>query len=399
MNNQELSDLDVIPSSKALLGLKLDVVVSGSIAAVESVRFIRALRRLSAQVTPWLTEGGARFISAEALSWAADQSTRRYFSGEHTHLASGDALIVAPASANFIAKIAHGISDSPTTALCTSYLGVQKPVFFVPNMHSSLADSPLVARNIESLKNFAHIMPARKEEGKLKFPDPRQLADQCAHILNAQRFKRSSVLINMGTTRAYMDDVRYISNQSTGQLGCLLSHELYRQGHKTYVVCGPCLHPPKLYSSIQHVVSNQEMKDACSQYLHQGVESAVYCAAILDFVPQKFLPGKIKSSQHSELELKLIRSEKIMPTTASKSGKKIAFKLESRHEDKENIIQNYLQKYQLSLLVYNELQDLGFSATVSENPHKALAYTSEVSPTELNSKQDIVDFIVQHLQS
>ena len=103
-------DLHVTPTSNALLGKRVDLVISGSIAAVESVRFIRSLRRLGADVTVWLSQGGAQFITPMAVAWAAGKDPVLGFAGSTSHIASSDCVVVAPASSNILAKIARGIS-------------------------------------------------------------------------------------------------------------------------------------------------------------------------------------------------------------------------------------------------------------------------------------------------
>ena len=210
-------DLDVTRLSDALNGRRLDVVVSGSIGAVESVRFLRALRRLSASVTPWLTKGGAQFVTPLALSWAADAPAISEFTGTAPHIGTTDAVVVAPASASLIGKIAHGITDTPAAALVTSYLGQGRPVILVPNMHDSLASAPAVLRNLERVSGWpgVTVIRARTEEAKHKFPDPATLADEVAHQVNRERHALPTTLVTMGTTRGYVDRVRYFSNYSS----------------------------------------------------------------------------------------------------------------------------------------------------------------------------------------
>ena len=163
-------DLKVTPYSNALLNKKVDLVVCGSIAAVESVRLIRALRRLGATVQPWMSQGAQQFISKTALSWAAALPSRDSFSGHKSHIATNtDAIIVAPASANFLAKIATGLIDSAPASLVTSAICQKKPVLILATMHDDLYFAPSVQENIRKIKAMgAHIcfLEAREEEGK-----------------------------------------------------------------------------------------------------------------------------------------------------------------------------------------------------------------------------------------
>ncbi len=287
------SDLTVKLTSSALAGKNIDVVIAGSIGAVESVRFLRSLRRLGAEVQPWLTQGGSLFTTETALSWAAAKPCRMSFEGSASHISLGDACIIAPASASILAKIAGGVTDTPASALIASYLGMKKPVYIVANMHDSMYESPFVQENLQKILSYCQVLEARREEGKQKFPEPATLADEVAHRLNKNSH---SVLITMGTTRGYIDDVRYISNYSSGALGSRIAEEFYRQGFLTSVVQGPCPIIPRCYTKLIPVETNVEMGKAVKDCEKLGLTGAVFAASVLDFVPTQRKSGKIRSS-------------------------------------------------------------------------------------------------------
>ncbi len=366
------SDLAVERRSDALSGRQIDVVVSGSIGSVEAVRFIRSLRRLGAEVTPWLTAGGAQFVTPIALAWAAGREVRQSFSGDASHIALGEACVVAPASANLLGKCANGITDTPATALVASYLGSRKPVLILPNMHDSLAQAPAVSRNRETLAGMgAELLAARGEEGKQKFPEPAVLADEVAHRLNRSRAKGGSALVTLGTTRGYLDDVRYLSNYSTGTLGSLIAEELYRLGIATHVVAGPCPRQPKTFTTFAAVATNDEMSASAQYALQNGAKAAVLSASVLDFKPEHKTTGKIPSQTTERLSINLVRTPKIIAALNPNSGIKVGFKLETAltAARAETIAHDYFAKYQLSLMVINDLAD------VDGSKHKAYVVT------------------------
>ena len=391
-------DLQVEPVSSSLQGLRLDVVVSGSIGAVESVRFIRALRRLGANVTPWLTSGGAQFITPTSLSWAAANQTRENFAGETTHIATGDACIIAPASANFIGSIAQGMMGSAATALVHSYLGQRLPVLFLPTMHNSLKDSPPIAENLAVIERWATVLQPRVEEGKQKFPDPAALADECSHHINLfyqsrrsdhMRSDQSSrdslsphVLVTMGTTRGYLDDVRYLSNYSSGALGTLLATELYRRGIKTHVVSGPAMLKPAVYSQLIQVETNTEMLAAAKVAIANGVTAGVFAASVLDYVPAQRHPGKVRSGEVN-LNISLKPTEKIIEQICenSKLYAKVGFKLESDFSESEakGLAEQYAKRYGLTMVAVNRLSD------VDAVRHSAITYVRADSIKPLES--------------
>lgn len=380
----QLDDLAIEPISQALANQKIDVVVTGSIGAVEAVRFIRALRRLGAEIYPSLSEGAKLFTTESALSWAAANPVQSNFSGSVTHLATRDACLIAPCSADFAAKIAAGICDQACLALVASYLGQKKPVFLLPNMHNSLYNSPFFQNALSKLaENGVSIINSREEEGKQKFPEPKFLADQFAHAMNRKKFNsNSSAAVIMGSTRAYIDDVRYISNYSSGRLGCLITDELYRQGILTKVVCGPAKFMPLNYNSLVNVETHEELKTQSIKAAEES-DSVIMLASVLDFVPEKKISGKVSS--HSDFNnISLKKTEKILPLLKPKRGIKIGFKLESLGNEAAmvEIARSYLEKYQLNYLVYNYLKD------VSAENHRAQIFYLDEKKSLLNKEID-----------
>lgn len=387
------SDLNVTHLSDALKGRRIDVVVSGSIAAVESVRFIRALRRLGAEVTPWLTQGGAQFITPMALEWAANQSCITSFSGTASHICMGDAVVIAPASSSFIGRIAAGQTDTPAAALVASALGQTKPVLMLPAMHDSLALAPSYRAHIAEVSTWdgVKILTSRLEEGKRKFPEPATLADQVAHELNLQTKVPHKILITMGTTRGYVDDVRYFSNYSSGKLGSTIAEELYRHGYQTIVVAGPSEFRPKAASELIDIRTTGDMLSAC-QNKSSDIYGAIFCASVLDYEPSETASGKLRSGA-KDLTISLKPTPKIIEQVTIKGPVKIGFKLESdlTQERAKDIARDYCKKYRLSALIANQL------SSVSASSHKAWAITAKQNVTELTSKQAIARYIVDLL--
>ncbi|MEZ4743976.1 MAG: phosphopantothenoylcysteine decarboxylase [Bdellovibrionota bacterium] len=395
-----IDDLQIDAISDSLKNWTLDVIVSGSIGAVESVRFIRSLRRLGACIQPWLTSGGSQFTTPLALNWAANGITRREFRGESSHLALNDACVVAPASANFIASVAHGITSTPATALVASYLGAGKPVFILPNMHMSLYASPAVQKNIEQLREYVEFVSARKEEGKLKFPEPAVLADHVSHSLNSAKAKdaAASCLLTMGSTLGYIDDVRYVSNYSSGKLGSLIVEELYRHGVDINVVAGQCQYYPRSFNKMVEVKTNNEMLEAVEAVCQHGISSAIMAASVLDYIPDNKTVGKI-SSDSSALDIHMVPTDKIISHISCRGKAMVGFKLEYSLTDEriQQISETYIKKYDLSMLVLNCLGE------VSPQKHKAIVVTGNDVETRrseiIEGKQALAGYITKHVLS
>ena len=393
-----VNDLHVIPISDALAGKRIDIVISGSIAAVESVRFIRSLRRLGADVTPWLSQGGSKFITPMAVAWAAGKEPVVGFSGTTSHIATSDAVIIAPASANMLANIARGTTDSHCTALVASALGQKKPVAILPAMHDSLKCAPAIQKHLESISSWENVLTllAREDEGKQKFPEPEILADQVSHFINQHTRPKRPVLVTMGTTRGYIDDVRYISNYSSGKLGSVISEELYRQGYQTLIISGPSEIKPRSYDHLQNVLTTGEMLRECQEASQSGLAAGIFCASVLDYEPAEKTMGKLKSG-HDSLNVAFKPTPKIIEKISIPDGVKIGFKLEvglSEHQA-HKLAQDYMSKYALTSLIVNELR-----AVSSSEKHEAMAFQASPdnkTPTLLNSKTEIAKFITDLL--
>lgn len=393
------SDLIVDPLSSALAGRTVDVVVSGSIGAVESVRFLRALRRLGATTEPWLTAGGARFVTETAVAWAAGRAVRTAFAGDASHIALADAVVIAPASASLIGRIAHGLTDTPASALVASHLGMKRPVLLLPNMHDSLMASPGVRENLAKLATWGVVvLGSRLEEGKQKFPDPATLADDVAHRLNAGWCaSRAPVLVTMGTTRGYLDPVRYVSNYSSGKLGSLVAEELFRLGHPTHVVAGPAPHMPRVATQLVRVDTNDAMEHAALAALAAGAKAVIAAASVLDFVPKTRAKDKIPTKDGG-LTVDLVPTKKIIAALTPKSGVKVGFKLETSLTDARaaSLAEHYMRDLELSLFVINDLKD------VDEARHRALVFTKGSdgkpdAPVTFDTKEALARAIAAHV--
>jgi phosphopantothenoylcysteine decarboxylase/phosphopantothenate--cysteine ligase len=297
---------------------------------------------------------------------------------------------VAPASANFIRKLAQGITDSPTSALAASYLGMKKPVLVMPNMHSSLADAPAVAQNLAQVANWAHVLHPRVEEGKHKFAEPADLADRIAHQLNQNKH---SVMLAYGGCKAFIDDVRYIANYSTGALGTLVGEELYRYGYQVHALEGVVQNRISMSASTTKTETYDDLAKQARALSLKGVEAIVFMSSVLDYVPESTQKGKIRSGQN-ELTIKLVPTAKILPSLVAKSGIKIGFKLEPelQLESAKKIAAQYIKDNALSLFVMNALTD------VSASTHKALIFDHAGDYEQVEGKRAVAQHIVKHIR-
>lgn len=400
------SDLSIVRLSQSLKGMTIDLAVGGSISATECVKLIRQLRRLSATIQPILTKGAAKFITELSLSWAAGTDCIKEFTGNGYHLGERDALVISGCSASTIAKIAHGICDEPHLSLASSYIGQRKPIILIPAMHDSLRDSPILQKNLSLLSPYVSFIWGKVEEGKSKFPNYEYAANEISHLVNRHHLTQDgkpikNILITMGSSKGFIDQVRYISNYSSGKLGSMLSEELYRNGLETTVLVGSCLYKPKNYNKKIFCETNTDFeKNIIKLIQQQKIDAAVFLAALLDFIPDKIIDGKIKSQHYDTLNINLVRAKKLISLFKDVPCIKIGFKFESKVgiDSINDIFSEYKEKYNLNAVVFNQIDE------VSSEKHSAYVIDKKINCEQfesmrLNSKMEIAEELSKHLSS
>lgn len=236
-----MHDINVESYSQILQNKKIALVCGGGIAAIEMPRVARELRRHGATVQFFVTANSLNFVGITSLEWSSQNPVITESSGLSEHVCTADAILVAPATANLISSARHGLCHNSATTLIQSAFGQNIPVIFMPTMHNSMLNSPIIQENItllKTLKNVFFIEP-RQEENKAKILSPDTLALTCAHYINKYIMAQNkSVLISLGGTRVMIDPVRCLSNLSTGRLGWETTKLFYAMGYNVSVVAG-----------------------------------------------------------------------------------------------------------------------------------------------------------------
>ncbi|MDD9949997.1 MAG: hypothetical protein OXT67_00380 [Zetaproteobacteria bacterium] len=370
-----VADLDIQAISSSLQGYKLDFVVAGSIGAVEAVKSIRALRRLGAVVYPWLTKGGAQFVTRTALEWASGgQTVQTTFDGKHSHVGVRDGLVIAPCSANFLSSVVAGQLLDPSLALTAAYLGAGKPVMALPCMHDSLFDSPFVSVVLARAQQHISFLQSEDEEGRKKYPSCAQtFADEISHRLRASCHS-PHVLVTLGGTRSSIDPVRFVGNYSSGALGSLITEELYRHGYGVHVVHGFAPRLPRCYTSKKMCSTNEAVLEECRRVLSSHSDCGlVMAAALLDYGVDQRESEKLKTADRPHLVVELSRQVKVLHKLLelkSTQAPWIACKLETGVSEVQAacLAQEYMDKYALSHFVVNDF------AKISATEHEAFLF-------------------------
>lgn len=367
-------------SREILKGKHIVLGVTGGIAAYKSAMLIRLLVKAGAEVQPILTPSAKEFITPLTLSTLSGKPCITEFFTANTgqwnsHVDLGlwaDAMIVAPATACTIAKMAHGVADN---MLVTSYLSARAKVFVAPAMDLDMMNHPSTTANIELLRSYGNeIIEAATGElashlvGKGRMAEPEAIVERLVKYFISEAssnhdLEGKRILITAGPTRERIDPVRFISNFSTGKMGYALADEAARRGASVTVVSGPVEVAPTVDGvTVVKVESAREMLAECEK-LFPTSDVAIMCAAVADYAPAEPSSVKIKRENMPEAVIRLTRNPDIAATlgAARREGQMVVgFALETDHE-LENA-ESKLKRKNLDMVVMNSLRrsDAGF---------------------------------------
>lgn len=312
--------------------------ITGSIAAYKSAELGRQLVSWGYELRVAMTEGGEKFITPITMSTISGRPVvTSFWDGAeddgigHIELADWtDVLVVAPATADFMAKLAAGIADSPLLAMA---LATKSPVLLAPAMNVNMLEHPATQNNIEILRRrgVAFVEP---EEGMLacgwrgsgRMANPHEIFVHVRRILSSGDYIGRRILISTGPTREFIDPVRFISNRSSGKMGVALAREAYRRGAEVTMVHGPI--PVRVPAAIRcvEVTSAQEMHDAILAHAfgaegtgHREPDAIIMTAAVADYRPVEVAEHKIKKKE-SHTEVKLAKTPDILAELGKRRG-------------------------------------------------------------------------------
>jgi len=393
-----------------LKGKKIVLGITGSIAAYKSAYLVRLLVRKGAEVQVVMTPAAREFITPVTLSPLSGKAViSEFFTANnglwHSHVDLGlwaDLMLIAPATASTIGKMANGIADN---MLITTYLSMKAPVFVAPAMDLDMYRHPSTTHNLELLKRYGNhiIEPASGElasglEGKGRMEEPEQIVAQLERFFSAQLdLKDKKVLITAGPTYEKIDPVRFIGNYSSGKMAYALAEACANRGAQVELISGPVslqTHHPAIHRT--DVETAAEMYEACMHYF-PTVDIAILCAAVADFSPENPRPSKIKSNKEGfGLSLKPTKDIALSLGNVKKTGQVlVGFALET-----DNEIENArakMERKKLDFIVLNSLNDQGAGFKADTNKIKILEPGGKVLDFPLKSKQKVAEDIVNHL--
>lgn len=394
-----------------LKGKHIIVGITGGIAAFKIATLVRLLIKRGAEVQVVMTPNAKEFITPVTLSALTGKPVvSEFFSantGEwHSHVDLGlwaDALVIAPATASTIGKMANGIADN---MLVTTYLSAKAPVFIAPAMDLDMMAHPSTVRNIELLRSYGNhiIEPAEGELashliGKGRMEEPENIVKVLEEFFFSSRpLSGKKILVTAGPTYERIDPVRFIGNFSTGKMGYALADAAARAGAEVTVISGPVsVSPSERSVKVIGVESACQMAKECER-LFPETDIAIMCAAVADYAPAEFHETKIKRESRDTVTLELKRNPDIAATLGSMkkmNQKLVGFALETDHED-ENALKK-LHSKNLDMIVLNSLAVPG--AGFATDTNKVTVFKADSSKIELPlmSKKDTAENIIRLL--
>ncbi|MNK85964.1 Coenzyme A biosynthesis bifunctional protein CoaBC [compost metagenome] len=400
--------MSVLNGKKILLG------VSGGIAAYKTATLVRLFIKAGAHVQVIMTPASKDFVTPLTLSTLSKNPVHSSFFNQddedevwnnHVELALwADLMLIAPATANTLSKMATGNCDN---LLIAAYLSAKCPVYFAPAMDLDMYKHPSTLSSFAALKQYGNIMiPAESGElasglsGEGRMAEPENIvAFLEADLESKLPLKGKKILVTAGPTYEAIDPVRFIGNHSSGKMGFDIANEAASLGAEVFLIAGPThLKAKNSLIKVVDVVSAQEMYDACHLYFNE-VDVAIAAAAVADYRPKFVADQKIKKNTE-EFSIELEKTKDILSSLGAikKNQFLIGFALETENEIENAKLK--IQKKNLDLIVLNSLQDKGAGFKKETNKVTFIDENFEIEPMELKSKEsvaaDILNKVILH---
>ena len=394
-------------------GKKIVLGITGSIAAYKAAILIRALIKKGAEVQVVITPAGKEFITPITLSALTSKPVISEFFAQrdgtwNSHVDLGlwaDAMVIAPATASTIGKMAHGVADN---MLITTYLSMKAPVFIAPAMDLDMFAHPSTQNNLNILRSYGNhiIEPASGElashlVGKGRMEEPEKIVEVLESFFNQQLdLKGKKVLITAGPTYEKIDPVRFIGNYSSGKMGYALAEECASRGAEVILVSGPVTlkeHHPNIRRI--DVESAEEMCEEARR-AYTDADAGILCAAVADFTPAHTADHKIKRGKDGmTIQLKPTKDIAASLGATKKEGQVlVGFALETN--DEQQNAKGKLERKNFDFIVLNSLNDKGAGFRVDTNKISIIDRQDTTSYPLKNKSEvakDIIDRLVQTL--
>jgi phosphopantothenoylcysteine decarboxylase/phosphopantothenate--cysteine ligase len=357
-----------------LEGRKIALCITGSVAAVKCPEIARELMRHGADVRACMTARATELITPQLMHWATGNEVVAQLTGriEHVELAQwADLVLVAPATANTLSKIACAIDDTPVTSVVSVAMGLKKPVMVVPAMHGSMFEHKLLQENLEKLRSAGvHVVGPLLEEGKAKLATTEEIVQRVIEVLGPRDMEGMRVLVTAGPTVEPIDPIKLITNRSSGKMGIEVARAAALRGAKVTLIYGPGTEAPPTNVKVVRVQTTREMCEVFRRELGSSPDVIVSTAAAQDFMVEQPAAQKLR---HTEpLTLKLVPSPRVLDDARKlvPGAFIVGFKAEHGVTDEQlaDVARSKMGEHGLDMVVANDVSrpGAGFGTDTNE---------------------------------
>jgi len=404
-----------------LKGKTAVVGVCGGIAAYKAVEVVSRLKKLGLDVNVIMTKNAAEFVDSLTFRSISNNPVTigmfdepQYWDIGHISLANkADFIVVVPATANIIGKVAGGIADD---MLSTTIMATRAPVIFVPAMNHNMYENPIVQSNIEKLKNLGYVfmepasgLMACGTKGKGRLPEPSDIVKFIVDFFESENaginelkntnvkkdLKDLSILVTAGPTREAIDPVRYITNRSSGKMGYAIAECALKRGAKVKIVSGPVNIPVPSGAEVENVISAREMYQKVMES-YKDYDVLVMVAAVADYRCEEISQKKIKKSQE-EMTIKLVKNPDIAKELGKVKDNRILVGFSAETDDVEKNALEKLQSKNMDMIVANDVTQEGAGFSTDTNIVKIIKGKEYIKSFPIMDKTKVADVILDEI--
>ncbi len=395
-----MGDHDVPPASGRLKGRRIALLVTGGIAAMKTPELARGLRRNGAEVVAFASDEALRYVGREALEWATLNEVVTSLTWKAEHLSDGapfDAYLVAPATHNTIAKMAHGIGDTVVTSALVSALGRMEQgrckVIVAPTMHGTMHNSQLVDNARRLAAQGVMFARPRDAYGKHNMPDTEFLCVCVGRALSDSPLRGRRIMVTAGPTPVPIDGVRRIVNRFRGRLGAEIAAELLWRGADAELLLGDGAWRPASWIGASIARTYDDYRRMVLERVDQGLFAGVFSAGVADYRPEAAVDGKISSGQ-AQLALNLVPTEKIIDLACARDPDMycVGFKYLEKVSEEELIRVAAKRLDRAGLVIATRGED-------TRGTEQRALFVRQEGVTPVDSKRAIAGALADHLEA
>jgi phosphopantothenoylcysteine decarboxylase/phosphopantothenate--cysteine ligase len=391
-----------------LRGKVIVLGVTGGIAVYKAVELLRLLTKSGAEVHVVMTRAATEFVTPLTFQTLSGNPVHQELFNLLTEQGIGhislaeraDLFLIAPATANFIGKMACGIADD---LLSTTVMATKAPVLVSPAMNVNMYQNPIYRENEARLKSHGYLfippasgMLACGYEGEGKLPDPEVILEEAVAALTPKRLAGERVLVTAGPTREEIDPVRYISNHSSGKMGYAIARQARLRGAEVTLVTGPTAIPVPYGVAVVQVESAEQMREAVLERL-AGTDIVIKAAAVADYRPRQRAEMKVKKSS-ARLAIELEKNPDILAEIGTRKGDRLLVGFAAETEDLLANASKKLAQKNLDLIVANDVSLEGAGFNVDTNIVKLLFRDGSVEDIPIMGKNELAGLILNRVE-